>query len=269
MLFHPTFEAKSIEQHHPTVNERAHSVHILFASPQGIHYTFYGLGHRPGEGYREVVDNMQREVIPRRVDFEEAVELSNWHGIQMDLEFVCDACQRLLDTVEDDSVLRRALFVAALVAYARCFKGNEGVRVGLDENVLEGMGEDNVLGLHRFFIALRDKHIAHSVSPFEQGDVGVAELGGRLVVVDLTQLMIGVPAKSVGELKEMAEFLINVVAKNAAIANDNVIAKYQGLTSDQVLALPLMGLKTPNPSEVGQAREGLKLRQRRGGVIGS
>ena len=107
--------------------------------------------------------------------------------------------------------------------------------------------------------------MAHSVSPFEQAVVGVAELGGRLTVVDLSQHMIGVPDKSIGELKEMAEFLINVVSQNANDANNRVISKYKGLNADQVLALSPMETKAPKPSEVSPTREGLKRRQRRRG----
>lgn len=204
-----------------------------------------------------------REIIPRRVDFDEAIELANWAGIRQDLEFVCDACDRLLDTDKGDSVLCRALFDSALGAYARCFKGNEGVRVGLEENDLEGMGEKNVLGLHQFFITLRDKHIAHSVNPFEQAVVGVAELGDKLAVVNLTQHMIGVPDKTIGELKEMAEYLINVATEKTVIADSIIRYRYGGLSKDQVQALPPMGIKAPGPDVVGRAREGPKRRQRR------
>jgi len=114
----------------------------------------------------------QGGVRPRRIDFPEAIELANWAGIRLDLKFVCDACDRLIHTDQSDDILRRALFVAALVAYARCFKGNEGVRIGLKENDLESMGENKVLAFHQFFITLRDKHIAHSVNDFEQAVIG-------------------------------------------------------------------------------------------------
>lgn len=204
---------------------------------------------------------MQDEIIPRRVDFDEAIEVSNWAGIRLDLQFVCEACDRLLDTDEEDSVMRRALFVAAVIAYARCFKGNAGVRVGLEENALEGLGD--VLGLHRWYIALRNTHLAHSVSPFEQTVVGVAELdNNELAVVDLTQHLIGVPDQSIRELKAMATFLIDAAAKHAAQADAIIRYRYKGLTPAQVRALPLIELAPPTPNEAGEAREGLKRRQR-------
>ena len=206
---------------------------------------------------------MQGEVIPRRIDCDEAIELASWGGIRLDLQYVCDACDRLLNTDEEDEVLRRALFVAALVAYARCFKGNEGVRLGLDEIELEGMGEDNVLDLHRWFIDVRNKHIAHSVNPFEQVDVGVADLGDGPGVVLATQYMIGVP-ESIGALKEMAEFLIKAVDKLSTNATHALLYRYGGLTAEQILALPRITMNPPTPCEVGQPRESITRRRRRG-----
>ena len=205
-----------------------------------------------------------KEMTFKVIDFAEAQEVADWTGIILDLEFVKAACSRLLieSEISRDPVLSRALIVSAIITYARCFNQGGGVRLALHDNDLEAMGVD--MSLHGYIMELRSKHIAHSVSSFEQAVVGVADVGGRLEVVDLTQHMIGVPAKSIAELKEMAEFLIKVVVKYADNANANVIAKYQSLTSDQVLALRPIQLQTPKPNEVGEAREGLKRRRRRG-----
>jgi len=205
---------------------------------------------------------MEEGVRPRRIDCDEAIELSSWAGICLDLQYVCDVCDRLLNTDKEDSVLRRALFVAALVAYARCFKGNEGVRLGLDETDLEGMGEGNVLGLHRFFIDVRNKHIAHSINPLEQVDVGVADFGEGPFVVCATQYAIGLPDQSIKDLNRMSEFLIKA-ANDRSITPDHIlIFRYGGLTSDEILALPTIKMNPLSPTEVSQAREGLTRRQR-------
>ena len=208
---------------------------------------------------------MEGRIIPRRVDFDAAIELTNWRGILVDLEFVRDACDRLLRTDESDPVLRRALFDAALVAYARCFEGNEGVRVGLDESDLEGMGEGKLLAFHRFFIQIREKHIAHSVNEFEYGVIGVVDQDGQITLVDYNEYMIGLPDKSIAEFKEVAEYLIIIVSQKRNDAGDRVEAKYKSLTPDQVAALPTMKIEERTPSEVSQSREGLKRRQRRRG----
>ena len=207
---------------------------------------------------------MAGEVVPRRVDFDEAVELANWLGINIDLAFVCATCDRLLVTDKEDLVLVRALTTAAFVAYARCFKGNEGVRVGLDETDLAGMGD--VLGLHRYVVDMRDKHIAHSVSPFEQVVIGVAELEDQKTAV--THLAVqwgGLLSQNIREFKKMATFLIKAVATRIDDAHAKVHTKFRTLTPEQVLALPPAEFKAPDPSEVAQARDGLKRRRLRRG----
>ena len=204
-------------------------------------------------------------VVPRQVDFPEAIEIANWAGIRFDLGFVRDACDRFLVSDASDEVLRRALFDSTLSAYARCFKGHDGVRVGLDEPDFESMGEPTVLGLHRFLIALRDKHVSHSVNPFEQVIIGVAQLDGQPTLLNYTQYAI-VPDETIRDLKEMAEFLIGVAAEKSAAVESIVLYRYDGLTEEQIKALPPMKAAEPTPSDVNLPRDGLKRRQRgRGG----
>ena len=70
----------------------------------------------------------------------------------------------------DDGLLANALQEAALIAYARCF--GTGKRFGLtEENIAKG--PPGALAYHRYLKDMRDKHIAHSVNPFEQTAVGV------------------------------------------------------------------------------------------------
>ena len=209
------------------------------------------------------------EPIPRLVDFDEALKLSSWSGIQIDLEFVRDACGRLLDIDEDDPVLRRALLVAAVVAYARCFKSHEGVRIGFDESELEGIakGKEGLPDLHDFYIDLRDKHFAHSVNAFELASVGVTDLGsGTLGIVSRGTYMIGMKDKqSIEDLREIAELLIdNVVNEKKPPLESVVLYRYRSLTEEQVNGLPQQLAPEPAPrSDVGRAREGPKRQQRR------
>jgi hypothetical protein len=67
--------------------------------------------------------------------------------------------------------------VAALVTYARCFSG--GVRTRLsEEHVRRSAGEqaDAALEVHRLMLLMlltRDKHLAHAVRPYEDGNLGI------------------------------------------------------------------------------------------------
>ena len=199
-------------------------------------------------------------IVPRQVDFPEVIEVANWAGTRVDLEFVRDACDRLLVADGGDAVLRRAFFDSALGAYARCYKGHEGVRVGLDESDFDSMDEPNVLGLHQFFIDLRDRHVSHSVNEFERVIIGVAELDDQPTLVDFTQYTI-LGDEAVEDLKEMAEFLIGVASGKSATAESIVLYRYSGLTEEQISALPSMEETDPDPRNVGRRRDGLKRRR--------
>src|SRR5687768_8341398 len=101
--------------------------------------------------------------------------------VRYDLQGVVDCCDRLLSITRnqsDDYTLLEALSSAALVKYVRCFGG--GKRTGLREKDISDI-EGDPLGVHRYFKDLRDKHIAHSVSPLEQVKVGVVVGEGGIV----------------------------------------------------------------------------------------
>jgi hypothetical protein len=132
------------------------------------------------------------------VNVEEAKEGLEWNGIEADMQYVIDATNLLMEMVrrepkEDTSEVReypisfsdnrdrsydiisRSLWESALVTHARCF--GMGKRVRLDASVFDGQPE-GVLRWHKYFKDTRDKHVAHSVNPFEFGRFGV-RLTGR------------------------------------------------------------------------------------------
>lgn len=108
-----------------------------------------------------------------RVDFNEAKILADLGSIVQDLTSTMEICERLIKLLKADSknvILIESLWTTALIKYARCF--NSGKRFGLDESIFDGF-QGNPRGVHRFYINLRNKHIAHSVNPFEQVQVGL------------------------------------------------------------------------------------------------
>ncbi|MFD8246929.1 hypothetical protein [Nocardia sp. NPDC059691] len=95
-------------------------------------------------------------------------------GIVEDLKFAAECFDRLgalLDQPDDGQALwveRQALFSAAAVAYSRCF--GTGVRGKLETAALDRIPQaapGEARKIHKFICDMRDKHIAHSVSPFE------------------------------------------------------------------------------------------------------
>ncbi len=150
---------------------------------------------------QELTDEEQNHIV--KIEFEEARQLADAASICQDLSFVLDTLKRLRATLAEeapDSLLVQSYWTAALVAYVRCF--SSGKRGGLSESVFDGIQGPKypAIEVHNYYRGLRDKHIAHSVNPFEQVKVGailsppsapdrkvegVGVLSGRHICVDL------------------------------------------------------------------------------------
>ena len=71
---------------------------------------------------------------------------------------------------EFDPVLWEAVSSAVVVRYARCF--SSGARDQLSHKLMHS-APDTLREAHEYFIAVRSKHVAHSVNDFEENDVTV------------------------------------------------------------------------------------------------
>ena len=83
-----------------------------------------------------------------------------------------------MDTEAYDPVIWEALSAAAVVRYARCF--NSGKRDRLKHDLFNAAPQ-HVKEAHEYFIAVRSKHVAHSVNVFEENDVTVTVNADRFV----------------------------------------------------------------------------------------
>jgi hypothetical protein len=105
------------------------------------------------------------------VQMEEARYLSDLIGIHIDLKTAIDFCNFLLDIYRKelpDFKLVEPLSIAILIKYSRPFV--TGVRNKLSINAVSELNNDE-LKQHSKYIALRNKHIAHSVNKFEENKV--------------------------------------------------------------------------------------------------
>ena len=203
-----------------------------------------------------------KEMTFKVIDFAEAQEVADWTGIILDLEFVKAACSRLLieSEISRDPVLSRALIVSAIITYARCFNQGGGVRLALHDNDLEAMGVD--MSLHGYIMELRSKHIAHSVSEFEQSQIGITEDGG--LTANLTQYWVGIPSKSIYGLGKMTKHLLGVAKEKVADAHKRMKTSYDAMSPEQKDQFKTeLLLTTPGPTDASFAREGLKGKTRR------
>lgn len=126
-------------------------------------------------------------VTEHRVLLPEAARLADLVGIKADMEKVVDYALRMIErwsgprlarspfdivgfTTPVDLLEWEALSTATAVAYARCFATGVRGRLPPAEEVLEDPG---LKAAHTFLVEYRNKHAAHSVSPFEENMVAV------------------------------------------------------------------------------------------------
>jgi len=107
-------------------------------------------------------------IAPARLSSEAARKFAAMHLILGDLAFAEESLRAADDIgIPDDKNLHsKALIFSGVVGYARCFKS--GVRaLTLNPTDLLGNGAPFDDDIHNYLIALRDKHVAHSVNEFE------------------------------------------------------------------------------------------------------
>jgi len=122
---------------------------------------------------------MEPEYPIKELESKKSQEMSDWVSIQQDLILVIESISELLKQFPNrtekmgtnSNITQQSLWVSALIYYARCFSG--GVRTSLDSKVLyDGLSGDP-MGVHEYYINLRNKQVAHSVNAFEKTKVGL------------------------------------------------------------------------------------------------
>lgn len=124
-------------------------------------------------------------MAPARLSSPKARSFAALNLILEDLTFAHDCLKQAHEIgLPDSSNLQsKALIFSGVVSYARCFKS--GVReVRLDSTELTKNGVHFDLTIHDYVVALRDKHVAHSVNEFERCEavaimVGMPQKGWR------------------------------------------------------------------------------------------
>lgn len=141
--------------------------------------------HSPGEANDEQtfqvvldfaiteVDDFEVSITPRpgtrvvRMDTPTTRRQRDLVGAMFDMKRVAELCKEYVAAIENEAsqIGRDALWMTAIVLYARCF--NKGVRQPLETTVLDSI-PGQAREAHEHFIDLRDKFIAHSVNVYEQ-----------------------------------------------------------------------------------------------------
>jgi len=203
--------------------------------------------------------NMVEDQIAK-VDYEEAKKLADLGAIFQDLGFTMKTCSRLKKLLKEesqDSLLIETMWTAALIRYARCFAS--GKRFGLSESILDGLpGEPHKV--HRMYISLRDKHIAHSVNPFEQMAVGLilspesSHERKILGVATMSMRHICSDVEGVHQLGLLAKVIMKKVAEMAEEYKKKTLVKGESIPIESLYKLPRMRMYAPGPELTDKTR---------------
>jgi hypothetical protein len=115
-----------------------------------------------------------RNYLQSEIKTTDAKQLADVSLVVLDLKSVMALCRRGASELaktesEHDHVLIEALWTAGLIKYVRCF--TSGKRATLSADVFSSY--EGGVDTHEYFKSMRDKHVAHSVNPFEEAHVAV------------------------------------------------------------------------------------------------
>lgn len=194
------------------------------------------------------------------VDFEEAKRTADLVSYFQDLAFAVKALDRLQQLINDnnnDEILTGSIWIAALISYARCF--STGKRFGLSEQLFEGM--EGAVECHRLYIDLRNKHIAHSVNPFEQVVVGLVlsppsssshEVKGVSI---LGQKLLHHKSDGIQTLRRLAIIAMKEIEKQVKEYQEKTLEVGKQLPIDALYEKARLRTVTPGPEDAGRSRK--------------
>lgn len=209
------------------------------------------------------MDSEQLQEMPIvEVKFKEARLLADCGSINQDLTFCIEACTRLLEmerTKSDDELVKRSLWSSSLVSYVRCFAF--GKRLGLNAEDVFGNLKGEPIAAHQWYKDMRDKHLAHSVNPYEQMKVGLVlsppESEVTQIVGVQTSAISFVYADEVGieqllQLASIARRFVGIKAKELEV---EVIDVGKGMSIEQLKRKARPRLHGGDPKDARQARK--------------
>ncbi len=188
-----------------------------------------------------------------------ARELADLVGIILDLEFVLEGVRRLavIDKPPQDVLIAQALWNAVLVAYARCFVG--GRRQELSTSLFESL-KPGAAQAHQHIMDMRDKHVAHSVNPFDQVRVGAVlspKSGTRHEVKGTAHFrhqLVGWDQKGLETFEYLASEAHAFAMRQFKDTETKLFDELCSMPIDDLYRQPDLRIITPNPDLARQTR---------------
>jgi hypothetical protein len=199
----------------------------------------------------------------KELNSQKANDLAAWHSIQTDLKKVINWLEMLIDGIDAASKKGEqpdpdleALWVAALVFYARCFAG--GLRTSLNSSIYEGLNGEP-LGAHQSFIDLRSKRVAHSVNAYEQYKTGmvITKIDGKLEITGVVPMLMShsyPTADGCITLRELSKVACNYATAQIKQLMGEVTNEANKLSQDELRQANTVRFTAPDPAQAGKKR---------------
>lgn len=199
-----------------------------------------------------MAENEPERLPIHRSSLPEARTLADLHGVAQDLETTLSILHRLVGG-ENDDLLKKALFSAALITYRRCF--NTGVRNGLSKSDVTNHTDDG--GLHEHLRAMADKLVAHSVNPFERTEVGVVVVDGAPQFVGaLSSRLVSFGQDGLRQWGQLTvQIMERVVKPRIAAAESALLSATRRIPIEDVIKAPTIGYVAPGPEQASKSRD--------------
>jgi len=201
-----------------------------------------------------------KELPIAKANSSETQKLADLAAIIQDFRTIMQTCSRLknlLDENSKDHILIESLWVSALIKYARCFA--TGKRFSLSKDIYQDL-QGEPLEAHQFFINLRNKHIAHSVNPFEQMEVGfilssVNESEKKIVGVStLSMRHIVSDKKGIQQLGMLSKIAHDKICYLAKETEQKVLEEGKKIPIDELYKIARPRLVAPSPDLANKGR---------------
>jgi hypothetical protein len=196
-----------------------------------------------------------------------AARLVGLSGIKEDLNVVNDLCLEALKLIADDvqnvhgldeqgRTWLHAYYLSAVVTYARCFNG--GQRTRLEEvHVRRAAGgqADAAVKVHQVMMLTRDKHLAHPVSPYEEGICGIiARPDGTVWGIDTHLYKQTTAPHAFGQLRLLVANLLPVVNEMILSTRAAMLNEANGMSPEEIAALPDAEWIPPDLADLSNVR---------------
>ncbi len=160
----------------------------------------------------------------------------------------CDAYMDALGRSDNSEEIRRALWKSAVASYGRAFSHDSRRQGKLDLKALAGL-PGHPLVAHQYFIALRNKFVAHSDSTLEEVKVGAVlgrdeppRITGLYVVHAAAQLL---DDEGAAVLRRLANAFIEWAQRRSTELQAGILAGVQSLDPAPFYAQPDLTYEMP------------------------